>query len=968
MDRILVDNPDTGRRKVLGYFHEGVFLRKKARPDKDIDKKHNGYLIDSYILDDLLNRGCKLIHFEVIIGKGQEKQVQIIESEFEDWLINSKNVKTDKGRQKCLPLQFWREPSESKRLDNKPQKSKKQEKLELMATINMHSPTETRFCRKCEKFTGKEPRMNCQAGRFWTGKTSPKSRRKVQVYILADAPGDREINDPEGRFLIGPSGMELGDWLDEAGIDPRGVYVDNVIRCALPYDFGDYQTAERNQMIRNCSVYLFNELSRLKPDIVIPTGRTALWALMGVSSITRWMGRHVKHKKLNAHIVPMLHPAAVLWGRIYDKPKQIEYLEYIKTLVGTKPEFKPVDDIFVTDKRAFDRCMREMTKAPEIIIDLETIGADNFAETAKIIGIALCAHESRGYFLPLWKLKQVQDEDGQTTQTWDFDNPAWSKVQMAQVNKLMSDKKKLKVFHNAGFDVNWLLHFGFKLQEPIYDTIIANSVLDDIDNGLKDLAWLYTDFGGYQEEMESVPGYKPSEMHKVDPFTLAKYAAYDGVATWRLKRAQDKQITEHPARELIPELNRLRYHLCEMELEGCRVDLKRTAELKEEYLGKMDEVEEGIRVLVKAPKLNLNSPVQLLELCYGDGGLLSEYDVKHSTDKRVFEEILRKIRRKKTPTQKNNRQKKVIEDILEYRTFKKRVSTYLNRFLNGHVDFRIHPHFTVFVVITGRTSSRDPNLQNIPRKGGIRSCFVAEKGCDLIEFDYSQLELRIAAELSQDEGMLTILNDPKGDIHSVVGQVSFKKPDGTDYPIERFKEGEPRAGAKIISFSTIYGKTPKSLAFDLDCTVEEASRVYRYLLDGFPQLKEFIISQHAYVAYHGYIETLFGRRIPVAGAQSNDQSEVEGAYRCSVNYPIQSAASDIVILALNRIKDRMKKEKWPAKMLLTVHDSILFNVERGFKKEFIKLVKQEMERPLPQVKHVKLYADYKVGKNWGDMK
>jgi DNA polymerase-1 len=279
-----------------------------------------------------------------------------------------------------------------------------------------------------------------------------------------------------------------------------------------------------------------------------------------------------------------------------------------------------------------------------------------------------------------------------------------------------------------------------------------------------------------------------------------------------------------------------------------------------------------------------------------------------------------------------------------------------------------HDHSYIAHGFINHNSSRKPNLQNIPRKGGLRNCFIAPRGFDLVEFDFSQLELRVAAQYSGDKNMCSILNNPKGDIHSQVGIASFKKPDGSDYPIAHFMSGEARVKAKVVGFSTIYGKTMVGLGFDLDCSVEEAANIFNYFFNGFPGLKSWIDNQQAFVTANGYIDTLFGRRIYISGAQSMDIYKMEAAFRYAVNYPVQSAASDILVLALNRVQKLIDRNKWPVKMILTVHDSLLFEVKKDFTKEFVRQVKPAMEKSIPQMNKVALFADYKVGNRWGELK
>jgi len=274
----------------------------------------------------------------------------------------------------------------------------------------------------------------------------------------------------------------------------------------------------------------------------------------------------------------------------------------------------------------------------------------------------------------------------------------------------------------------------------------------------------------------------------------------------------------------------------------------------------------------------------------------------------------------------------------------------------------------MYVARTARLTSKDPNLQNIPREGELRNCFIADKSCELVSIDLSQIELRIAAELSQDKKMLSILNDPKGDIHSIVGQAAFKKSDGSDYDIKEFLEGERRVKAKIVSFSTIYLKSPFSLAIDLDCSTEESAEIINLIFEGFPGLREYVNETQAFLMRNGYVETIFGRRLYIPNANSDNDRDREAALRKSVNYPVQSGAGDCLTVMTNRIERRCKREKWPAQFLISVHDELIYNVEKSFRKEFILKAVGEMERRIKQIKLVKLYADAKVGKSWGKMR
>lgn len=956
MERIQTYDKLRGRYVWEGVLINGVFVQRKLGRVQD-----NMLRMDNALHTILRQKGCSVVQIPV---KHNGDRVYL-ESEMEDWYLHA----AVKGSARFLPDKYVREAVST------PETPGRKNSVS-MDIIDMHDPAETRFCARCRDIVGESPQLSCKSGRFLAGKTHVPTRRKVSIYIVGEAPGADEVLDPEGRFFVGRAGAELVRWLTEAGIDLKEVYVDNVVRCALPSDMSKLPAQQQKKLRDNCVVYLQQEIARLKPRVIVALGSTALQTLLGVSSITRWLGRRVIYTPANCYLVPVMHPAAILRGQIEYRARCIDALRYAHEL-SRKPVAKSVRPSwrFILTDKEFDACMCELEATPAVVVDLETRGLDVYAQDAVILGIAVACSSKKGWFIPLWQFAaQNRDADENSTVHWDFEHPRWSKAQRMRIAKLLRSRRITKIFHNAAFDMRWLMHNGIEVSSNIYDTLIANSVLDDIDNGLKDLAWLYTDFGGYEAELEAAKkaGKVNRDYSKIDPYVLAQYASYDAVATYCIYTRQQRELAKHPAQELIYELMRLRYNLTRVELTGCRIDLSYTQKLKDQYNAEKQSIAAELAALlkIKPGDINLNSPPQLVDILFErPGALFAEFNVEHSTDKRVLGDITRLIKRKKSTTVKGQRQLRAIELLLEWRRLDKFITTFLEMFLERSIDAKVHPNFTVHITRTGRLSSQDPNLQNIPRKGGIRDCFVADDDdSELLEGDYSQLELRIAAEYSQDKRMLEILNDPEGDIHSQVGVASFRKPDGSTHDIEHFMAGEPRARAKIISFSTIYGKTPVGLSYDLDCSVEDACKIFNLFFEGFPGLREFRDRQHAFVERYGYVETLFGRRLYIPGAQSSRQEDIEAAHRRSVNYPVQSAASDVVIYALNRVYNRILKERWHASLLLTVHDSMLFSVKKSEISDFAVMLRSEMERSVPQIQHVKLYASFKQGARWGSMR
>jgi DNA polymerase-1 len=858
-------------------------------------------------------------------------------------------------------------------------KTKKQIKEEQMITIDMDDKSS--FCYKCSDTIGKLPLLNCVKGRQLQGRELKNPN--IDVMFIGEAPGFEEIE--QGEFFVGKSGRKLQEWIEEGGLDPKKVYLDNAVRCSLPRDLSGYDTTKKKKIIKNCQVYLFREIARVKPKVIVLLGNAAMWSVLDIpKGILSWSGREMIHKGFNCYVIPTIHPAAILRNP-YLEDKVISHFVQIKKLVRKKLAFRKPKWKLIQKDSEFKKLLVKLKETKKVVLDIETKGNDPFDKSNFIIGIAICFEKYKGYFLPIYRIRKVAEDEKKDRKIkyevgcdWDYNNKFLDAKKKKQLVKVLKGKEI--VGHNLRFDLKWLLWDGFEIQRFIWDTIIGNSILDNElgVNGLKEISWMYTDFAGYEIKLDNhckERKIKKSEYHLADPFLIAEYGCYDAIGTYLIKLTQDGMIKKHLFKNFINESWELRYNLTQAELTGCRIDLKETQRLLDDYTKKRNNLEKMVRKITGRVNLNIKSTRDLAFALFGRGQILEKLNTKKtkkgaiSTDASVLEDIRRKLKLKAQKNKKNakiKKQLKILEAIKEFRKYETYISRYLLRFLKS--DGRLHTNFTMSVARTARLTSKDPNLQNIPRGGELRNCIIADKGCVLISIDLSQVELRIAAELSGDKSMLAILNDPKGDIHSRVGQAAFKKPDGSDYPIKEFMEGEKRAKAKIVSFSTIYLKSPFTLAVDLDCSVEEAAEIINLLFEGFPGLKEYVDRQQSFVMQHGYVETIFGRKLYIPNANNDNDRDREAALRKAVNYPVQSGAGDCLTKHTNRIERRNRKEKWPAQLLLSVHDELIYNVEKSFKEEFIHKAVGEMERKIKQIKLVKLYADAKMGRRWGTMK
>ena len=820
------------------------------------------------------------------------------------------------------------------------------------------------LCRRCAGLTCDD--LNCQRGR-WHGREG----RQAEIAFVGEAPGTDEVYSQE--FFVGKAGQRLHNWINELCLNRKRIWLDNAVRCALANThLANHSTVQKKKLINNCRPYLFRELERLKPKVIVALGNAAVKSLTGSGmQITKWHGRKLIHPDLQTYIVPVLHPAAILrreqWAR-----QAMEDIDFASSLINApRPSVDLPRTVIVETERKFKGCLREMQESDEIALDFETTGLD--FQRDKILGLVVCAHKNHGWFIPFMRIKEelVDGDHGmEVLKSWDETaemviSPRW----LGALKRVVTNKKKLKIMHNAGFDLLWFKRLGWDAY-PVFDTMVVNAIIDSLDNGLSELSWLYTNFGGYDDELLSYVGTgKKKQYIKAPPDILGIYGCLDGVATFRIRQAQKKELKRNKQMDrLCKEHNELRWNLTEMEFEGTKINKAHVRKLREKYSREVNELVKRLRKGLKRPTLNLNSAPQMLEAFWGPGGLLNIRDYRFIRKPSTAQKVMKKVER----FTKGKKKLQVLEDLRQYRVLSKRISTYLDNFMKCFQeggDGRVRTHFTQDVTRTGRLSSHDPALQNIPRLDEMRNCFVAEPGHSFIEWDYCQLEVCIAAEESRDEVMLDIINTEQ-DYHSFVGANTILKSDGTKYDRSVFVEDkEMRSKAKTVTFSVFYGKTPETLADDLKCSVDEAASTIKLLTkDAFPDFGDWMIDTFKEVHTTGKVVTIFGRNLPVQDAGSPDAYEQAAANRKAVNYKIQSAASDCVVIGINRVAAKLRRAKLPARLRLTVHDSLLVEVPDAYVKEVMAIGKREMEKKIPEIKYVKLRVDCAVGKRWGAMK
>jgi DNA polymerase-1 len=452
------------------------------------------------------------------------------------------------------------------------------------------------------------------------------------------------------------------------------------------------------------------------------------------------------------------------------------------------------------------------------------------------------------------------------------------------------------------------------------------------------------------DELIGPKGKNQKNMRDLAPKDVYEYACEDADITLKLKNALEPKLHEVGAYELFREIEcPLIPVLATMEMNGVTLDTKALAETSKTFTAQMEAYEKHIYEIA-GEEFNISSPKQVGEILF-DKMHISDKPKKTRTGQYVTsEEVLQQLK-SKSP---------IIEDILAYRGMKKLLGTYVDalpKLVNSRTG-HIHTSFNQAITATGRLSSSDPNLQNIPVRGEdgkeIRKCFVAEPGCEFFSADYSQIELRIMAHLSGDENMIEAFREGH-DIHAATAAKIYKK------AIDEVSRDE-RTKAKRANFGIIYGITVFGLAERLEISRDEAKQLIEGYFLSFPKVKEYMEQSKQNAREKGYAETIFKRRRYLADINSHNATVRGFAERNAINAPIQGSAADIIKVAMIRIHRRFKEEGIRSKMILQVHDELNFSVLPEEHDKVEKIVIEEMQNAYPL--HVPLIADAGWGTNW----
>lgn len=523
------------------------------------------------------------------------------------------------------------------------------------------------------------------------------------------------------------------------------------------------------------------------------------------------------------------------------------------------------------------------------------------------------------------------------------------------VNKfkpVFENEKTIKVGQNIKYDMLVLSNYGVQVKGKLFDTMIAHYVLQpELRHNMDYLAEIYLKYQTIHiDELIGPKGKGQKNMRDLSPADVYKYACEDADVTLKLKTFLEKEMQDNGVTELFEQIEMpLVPVLAYMERNGVRIDTEALKESSKHFTARMQQIEAEVHQLA-GMEFNIASPKQVGEVLF-DRLKIVEKAKKTKTGQYITsEEVLESLRGKH----------EIVGKILEHRGLKKLLGTYIDALpqLINPATGHIHTSFNQTVTATGRLSSSNPNLQNIPIRNEdgkeIRKAFIPDEGCEFFSADYSQIELRIMAHLSGDPHMIEAFQKEQ-DIHAATAAKIYK---------EELSEvtREQRSKAKTANFGIIYGISVFGLAERLNVDRKEAKELIDGYFNNYPDVKRYMDESIRVAREKGYIETIFNRKRYLPDINSRNAVVRGYAERNAINAPIQGSAADIIKVAMVRIYQRFMQEGIRSKMILQVHDELNFSVLPEEKEKVQQIVISEMEGAYKM--KVPLKADCGWGKNW----
>ena len=587
-------------------------------------------------------------------------------------------------------------------------------------------------------------------------------------------------------------------------------------------------------------------------------------------------------------------------------------------LIDNEEEMRKIVDFFMTNQ----------------ILSLDTETTSTSPIDAELVGLSFAVEEHQAFYVP------VPAERSEAQRVVEIFRPVYE------------NESILKVGQNLKYDLEVLRNYGIVLNGKMWDTMIAHYLIQpELRHNMDYMAEIYLNYQTIHiDELIGPKGKNQRSMRDLQPEQVYEYAAEDADITLQLKNKLEPELKKYECEDLFYNLEMpLMPVLAEMEMNGVCLDTESLKETSQVFTQRMLQLEQKIYQLA-GQQFNIASPKQVGDILFGKLKILEKPKKTKTGQYVTSEEVLQTLRGKH----------EIVACILDHRGLKKLLGTYVDalpKLINPRTG-HIHTSFNQTVTATGRLSSSDPNLQNIPVRGEdgkeIRKAFIPEPGCLFFSADYSQIELRVMAHLSGDENMIRVFREGK-DLHAATAATIYKK-DITE--VSR----DERSKSKRANFGIIYGITMFGLAERLEISRDEARQLIDGFFETFPLVHDYMEQAKEQARQQGYVTTLFGRRRYLPDIRSANGTVRGFAERNAINAPIQGTAADIIKVAMIRIYNRFKTEGIRSKMILQVHDELNFSVYPEEKERVENIVLEEMQNAFHM--QVPLVADSGWGNNW----
>ncbi|HJS54285.1 MAG TPA: DNA polymerase I, partial [Chitinophagaceae bacterium] len=593
----------------------------------------------------------------------------------------------------------------------------------------------------------------------------------------------------------------------------------------------------------------------------------------------------------------------------------------------------------VLEVAAIKKLVAELKKHEEICFDTETTGID--ANLAELVGLSFSVKPGEAWYIP------CPADQKRTTEI------------LALFEPLFNDKNKTWIGQNTKYDMLILKWYGIELKGKIFDTMLAHYVIEP--DGKRGMDQLSAKYLGYEPvHIEELIGKKgrtaQGSMRDVELEKIKEYAAEDADITLQLKKIFLPQLKEKEVEKVFYEVeNPLVKVLTDMEFEGVRIDEEFLKDYSKELEKEAKKSEESVYKQAGV-RFNLASPKQLGEVLFDKLKLDPSAKKTKTGQYQTGEDVLLKLAAK---------EHKIADDILVFREMTKLKSTYVDSLpqLINKKTGRVHTTYGQAVAVTGRLASNNPNLQNIPvrtdRGKEIRKAFIPRDNKHiLLSADYSQIELRIVAAISSDKNMCKAFIDST-DIHTATAARVYNVS-------EKEVTKEMRYKAKSVNFGIIYGQGPVGLADNLGISRTEAKEIIDNYKKQFPGIQKYMDDTINFAREHGYVQTIMGRKRWLRDINSSNFTVRGFAERNAINSPIQGTAADMIKLAMIKVHAAMKKKGFKSRMILQVHDELVFDATKDEVKELKPLIIECMQAAMPLPNYVPVIAECGEGKNWLD--